>query len=417
MARKLERLSARAVDTKRKPGYYADGGGLYLQVGPTGNKSWIYRYMLNRRPREMGLGPLHAISLADARQRAAQARKLLVDGIDPIEARNAQRAQQRAEAARALTFQQCADAFVKAHRASWKNQKHGDQWESTLKAYCGPVFGALPVQAVDTALVLKVLEPMWTEKHETATRLRARIERVIDWATVRDYRTGDNPARWRGHLDKLLPRIEKRKRVKHHPALPFTDICAFMASLRAQSGLAARSLELLILTATRTAEVLGARWEEFDLDHAVWTIPPERMKAHREHRVPLSVQAVALVRELQKDRHSVFLFPGQRRGRPLSNMAMLNLLERMNRADLTVHGFRSTFRDWASERTSFAREVCEMALAHAIADQTEAAYRRGDLFDKRCRLMQEWAKFCDTAAAPGKVLSMKRKGAVTAAGR
>lgn len=411
MARKMQRLSVKTVESKKAPGYYADGGGLYLQVSSSGTKSWLFRFMLRGRAREMGLGSCHTVTLAQARARAVECRVRLEQGIDPIEARKAEKAQGTMEAAKVMTFQQCGDAYVKAHRADWKNAKHADQWESTLTSYCGPVFGTVPVQAIDTALVLKALEPIWTEKAETASRLRARIERVLDWATVRGYRTGDNPARWRGHLDKLLPKLEKRKRVKHHPALPFPEIGTFMASLRQHEGFAARALELLIVTATRTSEILLARWSEFDLNAGLWTIPAERMKAHREHRVPLSQHAAKILRELEAQRVDDFLFPGQKPGKPMSNMAMAMLLDRMGRDDITVHGFRSTFRDWASERTSYPREVCEMALAHAVSDQTEAAYRRGDLFDKRRRLMQEWAKFCDTPKQPGKVLHIRKRRA------
>ena len=409
--RQKERLSAKAVTHARTPGYYADGGGLYLQVSPSGTKSWVFRYALAGRAREMGLGPLHTVMLADARRRAAACRLLLVDGIDPIEARNAKRAGDALDAARSITFTECAEAYIKTHRASWKNAKHADQWTNTLETYCGPVIGSLPVQAVDTGLVLKVLEPIWTAKPETATRLRARIERVLDWATVRTYRTGDNPARWRGHLDKLLPALKKSKRVKHHPALPFDRMAEFMEALRTQEGIAARALELLILTAARTNEVIGATWEEIDLNAALWTIPASRMKAHREHRVPLSPRAVKLLQGLEAKRQGDYVFPGQREGAPLSNMAMLALLKRMDRTNLTVHGFRSTFRDWTSERTSYPREVCEMALAHAVGDKVEAAYRRGDLFEKRRRLMADWAKFCSTPKEAGKVLPLRRKGA------
>ncbi|OFW00147.1 MAG: integrase [Acidobacteria bacterium RIFCSPLOWO2_12_FULL_59_11] len=411
MARQTQRLSVKGVAAKRKPGYYADGGGLYLQVSQVGSKSWIFRYMLNGKAREMGLGPLNTVTLADARQRAAACRLLLVDGIDPIEARNTKRAGEALNAARTITFAECAEAYIKAHRAGWKNAKHADQWTNTLATYCGPVIGPLPVQTVNTGLVLKVLESIWTEKPETATRLRARIEKVLDWATVRTYRTGDNPARWRGHMDKLLPKLEKRKRVKHHPALPFDAMGEFIESLRAQEGIAARALEFLILTAGRTGEVIGATWQEVDLEGALWTIPAVRMKAHREHRVPLSPRAVKLLQGLEAKRQSDYVFPGQKEDAPLSNMAMLELLKRMARTDLTVHGFRSTFRDWASERTSYPREVCEMALAHAVSDHVEAAYRRGDLFEKRRRLMAEWAKHCEAPKRSAKVTPIRKAAA------
>jgi len=408
MKRQMLRLSQKEVVNKRKPGYYPDGGGLYLQVSESGSKSWLFRYVLHGKERQMGLGPFHTVTLADARTKAVDCRKLLLAKIDPIDARNAEQAGKALDAARSITFNECATAYIKAHRAGWKNAKHADQWTNTIETYCGPVFGALPVQGVDTGLVQKVLGPIWTEKHETATRLRGRIESVLNWATSQGYRKGDNPARWRGHLENLLPAISKRRRVQHHPALPYAELAAFIASLRTQEGIAAKALEFTILTAARTGEVIGARPDEFDLDAALWTIPAKRMKAEKEHRVPLSPRAVAIVREMLKAHKGAFVFPGGKEGKPQSNMAMLELLKRMERGDLTVHGFRSTFRDWASERTNYPREVCEMALAHAVSDQVEAAYRRGDLFEKRRRLMAEWARHCENPKSTGKVVSLAR---------
>ncbi len=411
MARLTNRLSPKAVASKKKPGSHADGGGLYLQVGKSGSKAWLYRFMLNGRAREMGLGSLQVRTLAEARDEAAKARRLLRDGIDPIEARDAEDKRKALESARSMTFGECAKAYIDAHKAGWKNAKHASQWTNTLETYCGPVFGAQPVQAVDTPLVCRVIEPMWTEKPETASRLRARIERVLDWAMVRGYRDGDNPARWRGHMDKLLPMLKKKNRVTHHAALPFDRVGEFMADLRKQEGFAARALEFVILTATRTSEVTGARWDEFNLSTGVWTIPGERMKAGNEHRVPLSPAAAALIKNMSTIRLNDWVFHGQRIGKPLSNMAMLELLKRMERRDITVHGFRSTFKDWASECTNYPREVTEMALAHTIGDKVEAAYRRGDLFEKRRLLMAEWAKHCERIKLPGKVLSLRRKRA------
>lgn len=411
MGRKIQRLTAKTVANTKAPGYYPDGAGLYLQVSPAITKSWIFRYTLSGKAREMGLGPLHTISLADARQKAAEARRLLLDGLDPIEVRDSKRANQALSAARALTFDQCAEAYIKAHRSGWKNEKHIEQWQNTLRDYCGPVIGSLPVHLVDTGKVVEVLEPIWSTKNETATRLRGRIEKILDWATVRSYRSGDNPARWRGHLDNLLARIEKRKRVNHHPALAFNEMGEFMVALRAQEGITADALELLILTATRTGEVIGAKWDEFDMDAALWTIPAERMKAYREHRVPLSTQAMKLLNGLLKKRQGDFVFPGRKKKKPLSNMAMLTQLKRMGKTNITVHGFRSTFRDWAAECTNYPREVCEMALAHTVSDQVEAAYRRGDLFEKRRMLMEDWAKHCDIIKQPGKVVSIRQKKA------
>ncbi len=411
MAREIGRLNALTVARVKKPGMYADGGGLYLQMTASGAKSWVYRFMLNGRARWMGLGPLHTVTLSDARLKATDTRRLRLAGIDPIEARKADQAKTRLEAAKAITFRDAAEAYINAHKAGWRNAKHANQWRATLKTYAYPVFGSFPVRAVDVALVMRVLEPIWATKTETASRVRGRIESVLDWATARGYRLGDNPARWRGHLENLLPRRAKVQRVRHHPALPYGEIGAFVRDLRKQEGIAARALEFLILTACRTGEAIGARGPEFDLRHAVWTVPAERVKAGREHRVPLSAPALAIARDLSRaaDDPDGFVFPGGRKGRPLSNMAMTALLRRMGREDITVHGFRSTFRDWAAERTNYPREVAEMALGHAVSDKVEAAYRRGDLFEKRRRLMDEWTKFCRTATAAGKVVSIRRQ--------
>jgi integrase len=390
----MSRLSVKELVNKKEAGDYCDGGGLYLQVSDSGSKSWIFRYTLNGKNRHMGLGPFHTVSLADARQAAVLCRQSLLKKIDPISARDAEHARQSLEEARSMTFSECATAYIKTHRSSWKNAKHADQWANTIKTYCGPMIGPLSVQEVDTGLVMKVLEPIWTEKPETASRLRGRIESVLDWATVSGYREGDNPARWRGHLENLLPSLNKKLRVKHHPALPFNQMGQFMEALRLQEGVAARALEFLILTSARTGETIGSRWEEFDLKTGVWTIPASRMKAGVEHRVPLSTRVLEIILALHKIKQSDYVFPGQKEGKPLTNMAMLELLKRMGRTSLTVHGFRSSFRDWASECTNFPRDVCEMALAHTIANQAEAAYRRGDLIEKRRSLMEEWARHC-----------------------
>jgi integrase len=409
MARRLNRLTAvqvRAIDEK---GMYHDGGGLYLQVSAGGARSWIFRFTLDGRAREMGLGPVHAIPLAEARKRAAECRRMRVDGIDPIEARSEHRGWKKLEAANAMTFDACAAAYLAAHNASWRNVKHRDQWRNTLTSYAGPVLGSLPVQSIDVGLVMKALEPIWQAKPETASRLRGRIEAVLDWATVRGHRKGENPARWRGHLDKLLPARSKVHKVKHHPALPYNEMAEFIAALRNQEGTAARSLEFLILTASRTGEVIGARWDEIDLKEKIWAVPATRMKAGREHRVPLSAAAVAVLEEMMEVRESDFVFPGGKRGKPLSNMAMLAFLKRMDRGDLTAHGFRSSFRDWAAERTSFPHEVAEMALAHTVGDKVEAAYRRGDLLQKRRQIMEAWARFCATKAVPVRVVSIRSR--------
>lgn len=394
MARQEKRLSAIAVTKATEPGMYPDGLGLYLRVGPTGAKSWVFRFRSGASRRDMGLGPLHTITLADARTKAAECRKLLLDGKDPLSTREAERLAILAESAKAMTFKKCAEAYIDAHKAGWRNGKHADQWTNTLTAYAYPTIGELFVNAVDTGLVMKVLEPIWSTKTETASRVRGRIEAILDWATVRGHRQGDNPARWKGHLDHLLPARAKVQKVEHHSALPYAEIGDFMTSVRAQEGTSARALELLILTASRTGEVIGATWGEFDLPGKLWTIPAERMKAGREHRVPLSPAALRVLEAMQKVQTRDFVFPGGKPEKPLSNMALLQLLKRMDRPDLTAHGFRSTFRDWAAETTNFPRDVAEMALAHAIGDKVEAAYRRGDLFDKRRKLMEAWAAYC-----------------------
>jgi len=397
VARELNKLNALAVARAKTRGYLSDGGGLYLQVSPNGAKSWVFRFRDGKRLREMGLGPIHTVSLAEAREAAFSCRKQRLAGLDPIDARRGARAAARLEAAKALTFAQCADAYIESHRAAWRNAKHAAQWGSTLRTYAHPVFGHLAVASVDTGLVLKALEPIWTIKPETASRLRQRIEAVLDWARVRGYREGESPARWKGHLDQTLPARAKVAQVEHHPALPYEQIGAFIATLRAQSGVAALALEFTILTAARAGEVLGATWDELDLTAKLWTIPAARMKAGRAHRVPLSGPALAVLAQLEGFKTGPFVFPGGRAGRPLSGMSLLMTLRRMGRSDLTTHGFRSSFRDWAAERTNYPREVAEHALAHSLADKVEAAYRRGDLLQKRKQLMDAWAAFCSVA--------------------
>ena len=407
MKRKVGRLSAIEVKTLSKvPGMHPDGGGLYLQVSRAGVPSWIFRYSVGeRRERHMGLGPYHTVSLKKAREKALECRNLRLDGIDPIEYRKAARVQALLETARVMTFKECAQTYIAAHRDSWRNPKHAKQWPATLERYVYPVFGDLPVQAIDIDLIVRVLEPIWKTKNETASRVRGRIEAVLNWATVRKFRHGDNPARWRGHLEELLA---KKSAVAHHAALAYAEVPAFMTMLREQDGLAARALQFAILVAGRTNEVLGARWAEIDLEGRLWAIPGERMKAGREHRVPLSDASAAILGPLP--RVSEFVFPGARTGRPLSNMAMTMVLRRMERGDLTVHGFRSTFRDWCAERTNFPHEVAEMALAHAVGDKVEAAYRRGDLFDKRRGLAEAWSRYCMMPAPAGEVLMVPRAG-------
>lgn len=393
MAQNLSKLSALAVAKASKPGYYGDGGGLVLQVSRSGSKSWLFRFTLEGRRREMGLGGLQAVSLAEARCRASECRSQLQLGHDPLEGRDAQRIAAKLKASRVLTFAQCAEAYINAHRASWKNAKHVAQWTSTLATYAGPIIGDIPVAQVDTDLVVKVLMPIWEGKTETATRLRGRIESVLDWATVSKFRTGDNPARWRGHLENLLANPNKIAPVKNHPALPWQEIGAFVRDLKDREGVAAGAVRFAILTACRSGEIRGAVWDEIDLQAKLWTIPAERMKAGKEHRVPLSEASLAILEA--SSNHGGLIFPGRKDGQ-LSDMSLTAVLRRMGRDDITVHGFRSTFRDWCSEAVgnAFSREVCEHALAHSLPDRVEAAYRRGDLLSKRIELMRAWAEYC-----------------------
>jgi integrase len=439
------KLKALNVARAKKLGMYGDGGGLYLQVTGAGAKSWVYRYWVPERDpatgelvrdpatkkgrgtsREMGLGSFTVVTLDEAREAAAEVRRLRHQGIDPIEARREAKLTKAIEKAKALKFRDAATTYIAAHRAGWRNEKHGAQWTATLETYAYPVIGDLSVQAIDTGLVLKVLEPIWTEKPETAGRVRGRIEAVLDWAKVRGYRMGENPASWKGHLDHLLPSRSKVRKIEHHPALPYGELPSFLVALSGEEGFAARALEFTILTAARTGETIGAPWNEINTRERFWTIPANRMKAERDQRVPLSKRAMAILEEMKSVRDGDFLFPGGKSSKPLSNMAMLALIERMNgrrsaagqprwtdpmngNKDIVPHGFRSTFRDWASERTNFPNEVVEMALAHAVGDKVEGAYRRGDLFEKRVRLMDEWAKFCASVPVTGAVLPLRAR--------
>lgn len=394
MANTVNKLSALLVKNLNKPGYHGDGGGLVLQVSRTGSKSWIFRYSIAGKNYEMGMGSLLTIDLASARRRARECREMLLDGRNPLEERRAARAASARIDAKRTTFDECAAAYIAAHRGTWKNAKHVSQWENTIAAYASPLIGSLPVADVNTDLVVRVLRPIWASKTETAVRLRGRLESILDWAKVSGLREGDNPARWRGHLDNLLANPSKLAPVKNHPALPWREISAFMKLLRQREGVSPRAIEFTILTACRSGEVRGARWSEVDLDARLWTIPAERMKAGREHRVPLSTGAVAVLAALE--RSGDIIFPGRDKETPLSDMSMTVVLRRMGRGDITVHGFRSSFRDWCAEApgNDFPREVCEHALAHSLPDKVEAAYRRGDLIEKRIRLMQAWSEFC-----------------------
>jgi len=348
--------------------------------------------MQNGQAHKMGLGALHTVSLAEARDEALACRKLLREGIDPIEARKAKKAALRAETARRITFRECAQKYIEANRVGWRNARHAAQWPSTLEAYVYPKIGDLPIDAIAIAHVMRVLEPIWTSRPETASRVRGRIERVIDWATARGYRSGENPARWRGHLESLLPARNKVAAVKHLAALPYVELPSFMHQLRSVNSVEARALEFAILTAARFGEVRHARWAEINFADRMWIVPAERMKRHREHRVPLADRAVEILKGLPHEGELIFI--GRKAGKPIGPGSLLKILERMGRGDLTTHGFRSTFRDWASDQTAYPSDMCEMALAHAVSNKVEAAYRRGDQLEKRRRLMSEWNRFC-----------------------
>lgn len=406
MAAQINRLTATSVKTK-PPGMHADGGSLYLLVKADGkNRSWIFRYRdrVTGKLRDMGLGPTWDVSLAEARERAAGYRRQLRDGQDPLAAKHAQRAEAKSQHEKRMPFGRCAELYIETHRNGWRNPKHAQQWDSTLRTYCAPVWSQ-PVDAIDTAQVMRCLDPIWTTKTETASRLRGRMESVLAWATVRGLRTGDNPAQWRNHLDQLLPARNKVQAVEHRAALPYAEVAEFMVELRQRDTLAARVLELQILTATRPGEAAGAQWAEFDLDGAVWTIPPDRMKAGKEHRIPLAPAALKLLKALPQSSTSVF--PGVK-GKPITTDAAMKLLKEM-RPGLTAHGFRSTFRDWAAETTSHPREVIEAAMAHRLKDAAEAAYQRGDLLVRRAVLMKDWAGYCATVRKGATVTALKHK--------
>lgn len=390
MARTRNRLSAIKVSGCKDPGYYADGGNLYLKVGPTGAKSWIFRFTREKRTRDAGLGPYPTVSLVRARERADNCRRLVSAGIDPIEARDEER---KNKAPPALSFRACAEAYLANQEAGWRNPKHRDQWHSTLKTYVYPLLGSLPVDTVTTDHVLQILEPIWSKKPETASRVRGRIEAVLNSAKARGLRSGENPAQWRGHLDHLLPAKGKVRRVKHHAAMPYKQVPAFMKALRENSSISARCLEFTILTCARTSEALWAQWSEIDFDNKLWTVPAERMKAGKIHRVPLSARAIAILKEMKAVKRNEFVFASWKPGRPLSQMTLAMIVRRMGHT-VTVHGFRSSFRDWASEETKFSREAAEMALAHSIPDAVEAAYRRGELLRQRVKLAARWTAFC-----------------------
>ncbi len=394
MARTTNRLSARAVATLKESGRHADGGGLYLSISPDGSRRrWVFLFRWKEegqtgagKLREMGLGSASTVSLARARELAAQARAYLAEGRNPLVTQSMER--------RLPTFGEMADEVIASLESGWRNPKHRDQWRMTLTTYCEPI-RSVPVDAITTEHVLDILKPIWGKVPETASRLRGRIEKVLDAAKAKGHRTGENPARWRGHLDHLLPKRLKLTR-GHHKALPYEEVPALVARLRQTGSVSALCLEFTILTAARSGEAMGARWSEFDLERGVWTVPRERMKAGREHRVPISGRAREILATIGHVRTSGLVFPGRKGDRPLSTMALEMVLRRM-KIDVTVHGFRSAFRDWAAEQTSTPREVAEAALAHTIENKVEAAYRRSDLFEKRRALMEQWAQHCAPA--------------------
>jgi integrase len=393
MASTINQLTAIKVQKIKQPGYHADGGGLWLQVTQAGAKSWIFTYSLRGRAREMGVGSLSRTSLAEARAARDECNRLLRDHIDPIEDRKRKRAEVALTDVKSITFAQAAAAYIATHRAGLKSAKHAKQWATTIATYAEPRLGKLNVADVDTSLISQVLEPIWTTKTETAGRVRGRIESILDWARVKGYRAGENPARWRGCLDKLLPKQSKVRRVRHHAAMPYDLVPKFMAELRQKNGSSARALEFTILTAARTGEVLTARPSE--IADGVWVVPSERMKGGQIHRVPLCKRAL----ELASGGSSSYLFPSHHPDKPLSHMTMLMLLKYMGHDDVTVHGFRSAFKDWCRDRTRFDNYVVEAALAHTSGDKVERAYARSDVLEKRRQLMDAWAKFCATPPA------------------
>lgn len=420
MARAIGKLAPAKVSALLRGGAqkrHADGGNLYLQVTGPGSGSWLFRYAERgssangAKPRThwLGLGPVHSIGLAAAREKARELRQQLLEGTDPAARRQAA----KGAAPSGMTFAEAAELYIGAHEAAWRSPVHARQWRNSLRDHVLPLLGSVPVAAVGTAEVMQVLDPIWRVKAETASRCRQRIEAILDYAAAREWRTGENPARWRGHLAKLLPEKETVAPVQHHPAMDWQDVPAFMASLATRQGNAARALRFLILTATRSAEARGTTWDEIDFSGGVWTIPAERMKGAREHRIPLTGAALAILGGVRpSDADPVGLvFPGAADGKPLSDVALAKLLPPV----VTCHGFRSTFRTWAGETTDYPREVVEMALAHRIGDAVEQAYARGDLFQRRRRLMEHWSGFCGRVPeAVGNVVELRGQAEVAA---
>jgi integrase len=389
---RLHKLNSTKVNTLREPGLYSDGGCLHLRVAPRGSKQWVFRYSLGHRTRDYGVGPYPTLSLAEARDRAHGLRKLLLDKIDPIEHRRQERATRAVGNAKHISFDNAATAYIASQERSWRSRHHHHEWTRSLGVYVSPVFGKLPVSAVDTDLVLRVLKPFWLTKATTATRVRGRIEAILDWARVMNYRSGDNPARWEGHLEHLLP--QQVQRVEHHAALPYVEIPGFLKELNETSGYVAPALAFIILTAARLSEVTGATWAEISFTNRCWTIPAGRMKGNREHCVPLSDAALDILRKQADLRHSDLVFPGR-----LGQLSAPALRDLVKGRGVTTHGFRSSFRDWCAEKTDTPREICEMALAHNVGSAVERAYQRSKLFEKRRELMEAWGRYCNGIGA------------------
>lgn len=404
MAKKINKLTALKVKKLTKPGWYPDGQGLYLQVSNTGSKSWVYRYEIDGKERRHGLG---ATSLKAARKAAEFCRQLRNDKHDPIEYKRKLEADQALKKTKTVNFKKCALSYIESHKAGWKNRKHEAQWRNTLETYAYPVIGNLPVQDVDTGYVMQILKPIWYTKTETASRVRQRIENILDWAKVHKYRAGENPALWRGHLDKLLPKRSKVQKVKHHAAMPYADIPEYFRNLRKVNTLAAKALSFTILNASRSSEAREAEWAEIDLEADIWTIPEERMKAEREHRIPLTKESIKILKKVESLKTDNQVFPGLRKGKSISDAALLKQLKQTH-PTLTVHGFRSSFRDWCAEMTNFPRELAESALAHSLKDKTEAAYQRGDMFEKRRKLMEAWSTYCTKGKKIADVVPIKK---------
>jgi len=396
---KMSKLNALKIKSLTNVGMHSDGNGLHLKIQlskktNTLNKSWIFRWGAQGK-NSMGLGSLTDVSLADARAKTLECKKLVASGLNPRDERDKVKVEQKAAKAHSITFEKAAKEYIKTNRATWKNEKHAQQWENTLDTYAYPTIGKVPCAEVTKDQVLSILKSIWTEKNETATRLRGRIEKVLGWAMAKGYRSAPNAASYKDNLQPLLPTINKRKRVEHHEAMPYDDVPKFFASIKDDPSTSARSLVFCILTATRTSETIESVWSEFNLEKSLWTVPKVRMKKGIEHRVPLSSQLLSRLKAMNRTESDFLFYGATRKTKPISNMTMLKYLQRKEGCEkITVHGFRSTFRDWAAEKGNFPREVCEQALAHSLADQTEAAYQRGDYFEKRKELMQAWADYC-----------------------